>query len=108
MATVESIASLRRLIDDVAAPQTYTDEYLNARLDANENPEAIAAALWREKAAKYATLVDISESGSSRKLSDLRKAALEFAAYYDKANQDLVVVTSSRPRTRAIVRPEPS
>lgn len=107
MATPDQITSLRRLIADTATPFEYSDEDLSARLDAGLSPEAIASTIWREKAASYSDLVDISESGSSRKLSDLRKAALENAAYYDAFEANAVAVLASRPRTRPIVRPTP-
>jgi hypothetical protein len=38
--------------------------------------EAAAAAVWQEKAASVAGLVDVTESGSSRRLSQLKDAYL--------------------------------
>lgn len=108
MATETQIASLRRMIDDVDAPTSYSDTDLNARIDEAGSTEQAASVIWREKAASYSTLVDVSESGSSRKLSDLRKAAMEQAAYYDGIVSAAAVVAASRPRTRPIVRPSAS
>lgn len=108
MATTEQIQDLRLKAGDTEEPFVFATEYLNGRLDAGEAPDAIASDLWRQKAASYAELVDVSESGSTRKLSDLRKNALEMAGYYDNLVQASIIAVSSRPRTRAIVRPEPS
>lgn len=105
MATADQILALRRMVNDTADPHDYTDLDLNARLDAGLSPEAIASVIWREKAAKYSELVDVSESGSSRKLSDLRKGALEQAAYYDGVVFSQTTAVAGRPRTRPIVRP---
>jgi hypothetical protein len=80
---------------------------LASRIDAGTSSAEIASVIWREKAASYADLVDVSESGSSRKLSDLRKGALEQAAYYDSITQQSLSLLAGRPRTRPIVRPTP-
>lgn len=79
MATVEGIAAFRLLIDEQADKLPYTDAVLSDRLDAAASPYALAAEIWREKAATYASLVNVSESGSSRNLSDLHKNALAMA-----------------------------
>lgn len=105
MASAEAINALRRMINDVSEPFDYSTEDLNARLDSGLSPDAISATVWREKAAKFSELVDISESGSSRKLSDLRKGALEQAAYYDGLVAEASVLIAGRPRTRPISRP---
>lgn len=69
------------------------------------DPNASIAIIWREKAASYAELVDVSESGSSRKMSDLHKNAIEMAKQYDGMKTVVEVDFSNRPRTRAIERP---
>lgn len=108
MATATQVTSLRRMVDDVAAPQQYDDNELSTRIDEAASLEQAASVIWREKAASFSTLVDVSESGSSRKLSDLRKAALEQASYYDGVVATAVQATANRPRTRPIVRPSAS
>lgn len=78
MATESEIASLRRATalseDDVV----YTDSLLGGMID-DLGFEAAAAQIWREKAASVAGLVDTTESGSSRALSQLRDAYLGMA-----------------------------
>lgn len=86
MATKAEIDALRLLIaesDDVAP---YDDIALGARLDASPSPIGLAAQIWREKAANYAALVNVSESGSSRSLGDLHKNALEMAKHFGDAD----------------------
>lgn len=107
MATPEDIMALRKKIADVDEPFNYTDEQLSTLLDETNNTQnSIAASLWRERAASAVLLVDVTESGSSRKLSQIRTSALEMADYYDGLEQtpeEAALV--SRPRTRAITRP---
>lgn len=80
MATAEGIAAFRLLIDEHDDKLPYTDAVLGERLDGSGSPYALAAEIWREKAASYAGLVNVSESGSSRNLGDLQRQALAMAA----------------------------
>lgn len=78
MATETEIASLRRATGlDVSDP-VYTDSLLGGMLD-DLGFETAASTVWREKAASVAGLVDTTESGSSRALSQLRDAYLGMA-----------------------------
>lgn len=98
------IRDLRRL---VAEPDTsnYSDTLLNAMLVANGNDLNVTAAqVWREKAADYAQLVDVSESGSSRKMSQLYDRAIAQARTFEGAG-GVIVDQVSRPRINRIVRP---
>lgn len=83
MASAEEIAAFRLLIGTPEDAAPYTDAELSDRIDAAAgNLNALAATIWREKAAHYSTLVDVSESGSSRKMGDLHKNALAMAANF--------------------------
>ena len=75
MAIPEEIAQLRLLIGTT----DLNDDQLGAILDAEGSIEGAAAAVWESKAASSATLVNVSESGSSRSLSDVHKNALAMA-----------------------------
>lgn len=86
MATTEEIAAFRLLINEAEDKQPYTDAALSARLDAAVSTQSLAAEIWREKAATYADLVSVSESGTSRNLSDLHKNALAMADALTKAD----------------------
>ena len=87
MATAEEIAAFRLLIVEEKDELPYSDAKLSERLDLATSREALAAEIWREKAANFAHLVSVSESGSSRQLSDLHKNALAMAETFGKADQ---------------------
>lgn len=86
MATAEEIAAFRLLIDEADDADPYSDLSLSNRLDAALSSQALAKEIWLEKAASYASLVNVSESGSSRSMSDLHKNALAMAAGYGAAD----------------------
>lgn len=111
MAISDYVMLVRSYIDDLGEPAFFTNtDIINAltRTTVNgvTNVEAATANLWRQKAARYSGLVDVSEAGSSRKFSDLHKNALAMAGKYEAISGGVEEVgTSGRPRTRAIVRP---
>ena len=78
MATEAEIASLRRATALEPTDPVYTDSLLGGMID-DLGFEAASATVWREKAATVAGLVDTTESGSSRSLSQLREAYLGMA-----------------------------
>lgn len=86
MATAEEIAAFRLLIDESDDKLPYTDAALGARLDTATSPQSLAAVIWTEKAAAYAALVDVSESGSSRSLGQLQDKALAMAKTFQSAD----------------------
>lgn len=97
MATADEIAAFRLLIDEQADKLPYTDKVLGERMDEATSAQALASAIWREKAAAYASLVNTSESGSSRSLGDLQDKALKMAEMFVKLDP-------SAPGTGAAVR----
>jgi hypothetical protein len=104
--TAAVLMQLRRLINDEEEPYTYEDVELTAMLDAEEGSVMSAAAtFWYAKASDYQTSVDISEAGSSRKMSDLFKNALALAKQFDESggagSTDAPVAAAT---TRRIVR----
>lgn len=75
---------LRRLIDE---PAQEGSDYSSARLAEilaahGGNSLKAAAQIWTEKAAAYATLVDMKEGDTSRNLSGLQANALRMAKLY--------------------------
>lgn len=104
MATAEAIATFRLLIDEQEDKLPYTDAVLSARLDSASSPQALAGEIWREKAAAYASLVTVSESGSSRNLSDLHKNALAMAAEMDKTDPSASTTTTRGTRMSRLTR----
>lgn len=76
MATDDQIASLRRATALEADDPAYTDTLLGGLFD-DLGLAAAAAQVWQEKAASYAGLVDTTESGSTRRLSQLHEQAMK-------------------------------
>jgi hypothetical protein len=68
-----TIARFRRLTALEIEDPIYTDAIIGGMID-DLGFEAAAATVWREKAASVAALVDTTESGSSRRLSQQREA----------------------------------
>jgi hypothetical protein len=63
----------------------------------NGNLYLAAGELWSVKAAIFASLTDVSESGSERKLSQLFRQATQMAQSYTKAGMDFQIGLISRP-----------
>ncbi len=106
MATAAEISRLRRMIDEPGT-DTYSDSDLSAFIDISDNIELAASDLWMEKAASLARLVNVSESGSSRSLSDLHKNALLMSSNFSAAGQTEAAAEeapTSRTRINSIVR----
>lgn len=104
MATADEILQLRALIGDTTEPYEFTDEYLGLVIDANADLDEAAVVVWEAKAASLSTMVNISESGSSRSNSQLYTNALAQLKYFrDKINQG-EAESATRSRTRAIRR----
>ena len=95
MATADQIAAFRLLIGEPQDVEPYTDVELGARIDAalatSTSSDALAYEVWTEKAAKWAQMVDVSEGGSSRKMSDLIDNALKMARMFqDRATSGTI------------------
>lgn len=104
MATTEEILELRLLIAEPVNAGAYTDERLEALLDEGTDPRTIASSIWREKAASYASLVDVQEGNSKRTLSQLQDQALKMAVSFEAEVSGEAVVLGRVSRTRKIER----
>jgi hypothetical protein len=93
VASQEDIQKLRILINEPDDTNGYTDEVLGDIIDGTESLNGAASAVWTSKAGTYSTMVDVSESGSSRKLGDLYKNALGMSKHY----QDLEDAATPTP-----------
>ena len=104
MATQAQIIELRVKIQEPLNEPPFTDEALGALIDAaGGDTDAVARTFWQGKAASVAHLVDISEGGSSRKMSDMYKNFLAIADTF--APEDGTGPTAKRaPMTREITR----
>lgn len=106
------VTALRSAVGDTDKSDTQLAEILATTMndDNTFNLNRAAVTIWTAKAASYASLVDVTESGSSRKMSDLHKNALAMTKHYASLlESEIAVVTevvAARPRTRRIVRRE--
>lgn len=82
----------------------YTDAAILALLDREGSVRAASYAIWRNKAARYSQLVDTSESGSSRRNSQLHSNALAMMKMYEPVSVEEASAVSA-PMTIAIERP---
>lgn len=98
----EILAQLRRMAGETGSESVYSDDDLDAYITAGDgNLRAVAAQIWDEKAAKSAALVDVNESGSSRRLSQAYANALAMA----KGLRDGDAAGETPPASGARVRP---
>lgn len=106
MATESDVTTVREFVNEPTNANGWTDDRIKAIVDANDGDlRAAAADIWTSKASSFSMLVDVSENGSSRKMSDIHKNALAMARQFRSESIDLQIATIGRPRTRAIVRP---
>lgn len=104
MATITDVALLRQKIQEPDNVDPYTDDFLSELID-QYGVDSAAGQIWEAKAASVARLVDISEGGSSRKMSQV---FTQYSAIADKFNsktssgEDPTGYTA--PRTRKITR----
>lgn len=79
-ASPEDILLVRRMTGETDSDSDYSDADIIAYVaSATGNLRAAAAQIWDEKAAASAPLVDVTESGSSRRLSQAHANALTMA-----------------------------
>lgn len=84
---MDALTLLRRYIDD--PDKTYSDSELSQRLDEAAGSKAVVARdIWVEKMAAAASLVNVSEGGSSRGLGALFDRAEKMAAFWTVKAQD--------------------
>jgi hypothetical protein len=95
---------LRQLIGESLPPggneedTFFTDEEITAMLERNNSVvQAAAAEGWAMKAADYVQFVDVEESGSVRRMSQLYRQAYQMATYY-ALKADAANGTSGAPR----------
>lgn len=105
MASVSDIVEVRKNTNE-SSDETYLDELIGAYIDAYGVAGATAQ-IWREKAAEFASLVDVTESGATHKYSDLYKSALAMSAKWEglvPIEPDPPSPDSGRVKVKKIVR----
>lgn len=94
MATEAQILEVRDYIAEEDDTNGWTDEKIGAYVDAAANTHIAAANIWSAKATRYSTLVDVSESGSTRRLGSLLDNALRLSKQFRTSGAELVIATS--------------
>lgn len=82
MADPLDIVRLRRLIGEPDDAEPWTDAVLSDIIDDAADINSAALEVWEAKAAQSASFVDTTESGSSRKLSQVNDQALKMVDYF--------------------------
>lgn len=82
MADQSEITRLRLLIGEPEDTAPWTDDVLSGIIDESEDLDVAALQVWEAKAASAASMVDTTESGSSRRMSQLHDQALKMVSYY--------------------------
>lgn len=103
MATAAEVLDVRTNTSEEGS-ETFSDDYIAALVDAGSVASA-SAVIWTKKAAAFAELVNVSEAGASRSMSDLHKNALAMAKKFEEAATVTVTAAARRAKTHAIVRP---
>jgi hypothetical protein len=112
MATPAEIAQLRDMINELDDTNGWTDEKLEEiidrtlKADGTVNLRRAAGEIWEAKAGSFATLNDVTESGSSRRLSQTFDHYMKMAALFGSTDEDpIAAALASRPVSEKIVRP---
>jgi hypothetical protein len=106
VADASQVAEVRSNTNEPSDSEDYTNTIVETLVDAL-GVNGASATIWRRKAAKYASLVDVSEAGSSHALGDLQKKALDMALMYEGLAADEVGSTggaTGRVRVHVIDR----
>jgi adenine-specific DNA methylase len=82
MATPDQIAEVREYIAEAGIANGWTDARIEEYIDREADLYLAASAIWSSKAATYASLVNVSESGSSRSMGSLIDNAIKMAKLY--------------------------
>lgn len=84
MATESEIQVVQDLLPDDAAEHGWDEARINTDLDNNMTSNQIALAYYRKRSADTVVYTDISESGSSRSLSNVHRQMVAMAETFQK------------------------
>jgi hypothetical protein len=102
MATPEEIQDVLDDLPDNASDYGWDEQRINDELDSGVAGDALFLKFWRKVSTATVGLVDMSESGSSRSLSQLHKQAADMAKMYqeriDKEEEPIPVTSGIRSR----------
>jgi len=105
MASATEILQVRRNTSELETT-TYDDSTVSGLID-DSSVNLASGTIWLWKAAAYAELVNVSEAGASRAMSDLFKHAQEMAAYWTgKGEEETEATAGGHARVHTIQRTE--
>lgn len=84
MATEREVQEVKDLLPKDATASGWDDTRINGDLDEGLSKNKIALQFWSNRAANTFTLTAVSESGSSRTLSDIHRNAVSMRDSYQK------------------------
>lgn len=103
MATSQEITELRIEVQELVNAVPYTDEFLGELIDSYGVTDS-AYRIWIAKRNAVASLVDISEGGSSRKMSQLFDNYDKIVKGYGESEAGVDDPATYAPRTRKAER----
>lgn len=86
MATADQVAEVRGNTNEPTS-EDFTDSEIGAMVDTLASVNLASAAIWGQKAARYADLVNTTEAGARRDLSDLYDKAVKEEARWRAAEE---------------------
>lgn len=103
MATPEDVALVKSQILEESDTYGFDDAAISAMLDAGLSTSSTILAVWSGIAGKTSTMVDVTESGSSRSLSTIHNNALAMAEWWKaKVALEAVQADPIKPKTSRI------
>lgn len=86
MADQTQIDLVKANIPDDAIDDGWTDEFIGQLLDGGISITKVTLSFWAARVGKYAAVVDVTENGSSRQLSNLfNQAKIAYDLWLDKS-----------------------
>lgn len=109
MATAQELASLRDMVSEPDTTNGWTNERLEAVIAETlsggaTDLRAAAATIWERKAAGLTILSDTTESGSSRRNSQVFEHAMKMATLYGAKTEAEIAAQELRPRSTKMTR----
>ena len=107
----DDLSFIRVMIAEPTEQNGWTDEKINTvalgavQSDGSVDLRSLAASIWEAKAADAVSMVDVSESGSSRSMGQVHTHALRMAERYRApASGPDPAALGNRPQSTKIVR----
>lgn len=101
MADPNAVLQAMQLLGPDAPDNGWNEIRVGADLDAGLTPNAIALAWWKSRMAQTATLIDISEGGSTRSISQAWQHAQAMVTFYQQQVQLETPVDNPRGNLRS-------